>query len=117
MSLINMKDKKLSRIRLNSSGKMVMEAVQAAADAPSKGLSAQPGGPNTAEEEANIQQPEIPTSLTEAAPHEKHPGVASDKVLQTETAADAEIAKHEADASESVGGDQAPVITATEEEM
>ena len=105
-----MKDKKLSRIRLNSSGKMVMEAVQAAADAPSKGLSAQPGGPNTAEEEANIQQPEIPTSLTEAAPHEKHPGATADNVIKTETAEDVEIRKSGEDASTSTGGDDAPLI-------
>lgn len=47
---IRMKKKSLNKIRLDQSGQMVIDVVPAASDAASKGTSAQPAGPLTAQE-------------------------------------------------------------------
>ncbi len=75
---IRMKNKLTSKIHLDTSGNMVMTSTQAASDAPSKGISAQPAGPMT--EEENTGLPGLPPSQTSTMGNEQPTGAPTERV-------------------------------------
>jgi len=107
--MIRMKNKTLSKIHLDRSGQMVIKAVPATSDSPSKGVSAQPGnplseienkgnrGPMPHEVTVNANEPstggpatrvapdtlvEVASNQAAPAPHEKVPAAVTPNVIE-----------------------------------
>lgn len=75
---LRMKNKMLSKVHLDPSGNMVISGLKAASDAASKGISAQPAGPLTMEE--NAGNPNPPPSSLSSLPSEPATGAPAERV-------------------------------------
>lgn len=75
---MRMKNKVLSKFHLNGSGAMVLSTQPAASDLVSKGITAQPAGPMTAEE--NVGLSSLPPSSTSSTVTEGSTGAPAERV-------------------------------------
>lgn len=110
---LRMKNKKMSKIHLDSSGQMAITAVQAASDLASKGISAQPANPLTVEENKGNPGP-LPSERTSLAGTEVSTGGPAERVAP-ETVPEADKQPAPKDLEQSPAKDSLPVAEATPE--